>query len=171
MLFKPNMYQKNIYDINYDKLKKQKIKVLIFDLDNTLALIDEEKCPQKSKELIKKLKKDFDIYIISNNEKERIKPYQEELKIKAVAKARKPFTKGLKQIKKEGYKKEEMVMIGDQLVTDILSGNLFSIKTIWTDPLGQKDLKITRFNRWLERRILAYYKRKNILKKGVYYEQ
>ncbi len=170
MLFKPTMYQKNIYEINYEKLKEENIKVLIFDLDNTLALIHEKTCPEKSKQLIKKLKKDFDIYIISNNNKQRIKPYQDELKIKAVANAKKPWTKGLSQIKKDGYKKSEMVMIGDQLVTDILSGNLFSIKTIWTDPLGQKDLKITKFNRWLERRILSYYKRKDILKKGVYYE-
>lgn len=39
MKYLPDMYKKNIFDINYDKLKKKGIKCLIFDLDNTLALI------------------------------------------------------------------------------------------------------------------------------------
>ena len=40
-------------------------------------------------------------------------------------------------------KKEEMIIIGDQIVTDIISGKRFKIKTILVDPLGVKDLKIT----------------------------
>ena len=170
MLFKPTMYQKNIYEIDYTRLKKNGVHVLVFDLDNTLALIDEVECPKRSSQLIEKLKKDFVIYIISNNEWSRIKPYVEQLGIKGIAKARKPFTKGLKRIIKDGYHKCEMVMIGDQLVTDILSGNLFSIQTIWTDPLGEKDLKITRFNRFLEGKILKRYTKKKILERGKYYE-
>ena len=35
------MYYKNIDSINYKKLKKEGIKCLVFDLDNTLALLDE----------------------------------------------------------------------------------------------------------------------------------
>lgn len=170
MLFKPTIYQKNIYDINYTRLKKEGVRVLVFDLDNTLALIDEASCPKRSCQLIERLKKDFVIYIISNNEWPRIAPYVKQLKIKGIAKAHKPLTKGLKQIIKDGYKKSEMVMIGDQLVTDILSGNLFCIQTIWTDPLGEKDLKITRFNRFLERKILKHYTKRKILERGKYYE-
>lgn len=170
IVFKPTIYQKSIYDINYNALKKQNIKVLVFDLDNTLALIDENKCPSKSKKLIQELKKDFQIFIISNNTSARIKPYVAELGIEGVPNARKPFTKGLKKIVKKGYKKEEMVMIGDQLVTDVLSGNRFHIKTILVDPLGKKDLKITAFNRLVERQIFKFYKRKNILERGRYYE-
>jgi len=170
MLFKPTMYQKNIYEINYTRLKKNGVRVLVFDLDNTLALIDEVECPKRSCQLVEQLKKDFTIYIISNNEWFRIKPYVKQLGIRGIAKARKPLTKGLKQIIQDGYKKNEIVMIGDQLVTDILSGNLFGIQTIWTDPLGEKDLKITRFNRFLERKILKYYQKKKILERGMYYE-
>ena len=60
------MYKKNIFDIDYDKLKKNGIKCLVFDLDNTLGLIDEEKCPKEAKKLLKKLKKDFTIFISYN---------------------------------------------------------------------------------------------------------
>ena len=59
MKYLPDIYKKNIFAINYDKLKKKDIKCLIFDLDNTLALIDATKVESNVKELITKLKKDF----------------------------------------------------------------------------------------------------------------
>lgn len=167
----PTMYQKNIFDIPYHKLKKRGIKCLIFDLDNTLALIDEKECPDKVKTLCKKLKKDFQLVIISNNTKKRILPYMRELEIDGVAMALKPWTRGLRKIyKKYGYNKCEMVMIGDQIMTDIVSGNRFQIMTILVDPLGKKDLKITGFNRFLERKVLRRFEQDGILKRGTYYE-
>ena len=32
----PNMYAKDIFKINYKKLKEKNIKVLLFDFDNTI---------------------------------------------------------------------------------------------------------------------------------------
>ena len=58
-IFKPFMYKKNIYEIDYKKLKDMGVKCLIFDLDNTLGLISHKECPKETKELIKKLKKDL----------------------------------------------------------------------------------------------------------------
>ena len=42
--FIPDMYYKSIFDINYKKLKKMKIKCIAFDLDNTLASYKEDVC-------------------------------------------------------------------------------------------------------------------------------
>ena len=36
----PNMYKKNINDIDYEKLKNLNIKCLMFDLDNTLLKLN-----------------------------------------------------------------------------------------------------------------------------------
>ena len=168
---KPDVYQKSIFDINYDKLANKGIKILIFDLDNTLALLDEKECPKKTKELIIKLKKKFKVVMISNNISSRIKPYKEELEIDTVSLALKPLTRGLSKIKRL-YKceKKEMIMIGDQLVTDVLSGKIFGISTCLVEPLGKKDLKITGFNRKVEEIILNSYCRKNIFERGKYYE-
>lgn len=94
-----------------------------------------------------------------------------ELEIDGVAMALKPWTRGLRKIyKKYGYNKCEMVMIGDQIMTDIVSGNRFQIMTILVDPLGKKDLKITGFNRFLERKVLRRFEQDGILKRGTYYE-
>lgn len=169
--FRPTMYKKDIFSINYKKLKKDGITCLIFDLDNTLALLEEKECPEKTKELIKKLQKDFLIFIISNNIKSRIEPYKRALGVDAVSFAMKPLTLGLERIKLHYHlKKKEMVMIGDQIVTDILSGNNFNIKTILVDPLGEKDLKITSLNRKIEQKILNKYQKRGIFERGKYYE-
>lgn len=170
-LFKPTMYKKNIFDINYKKLKELGIKCLVFDLDNTLGLIDEKECPAEVKKLLKRLKKDFKIFISSNNVYERIVPYIEELEIEGEAFSLKPLPKGLMRIRKKyGYKKNEMVMIGDQIVTDILSGNWYGVMTILVDPLGVKDLKITGLNRKVEAIIVRKYEKRGIFKKGNHYE-
>lgn len=169
-LFRPNMYKKNIFEIDYNKLKKQGITCLIFDLDNTLGLIEHEKCPLKTKKLLKELQKDFLILISSNNTKKRIAPYLKDLGIGGVAFSLKPSTKGLRKIKNHyNLNKKEMVMIGDQIVTDILSGNRYKIMTILVDPLGEKDLRITGLNRKIEARIIKYYKKRGMFERGKYY--
>lgn len=171
MKYIPYMYKKNIFDINYDKLRRDGIKCLIFDLDNTLALISEKECPENTIQLIAKLKKDFTVLIITNNNRRRVIPYQKVLDIDAIYLAMKPFTIGLRRVmRKYKLKKSEMVMIGDQLVTDIKSGIDFGIKTILVDPLGKKDLKITSFNRYIEKRVLEKYKRDDLFERGRYYE-
>jgi HAD superfamily phosphatase (TIGR01668 family) len=170
-VFVPNGYYKTVYDINYDKLKKKNIKCIMFDLDNTLALIDQGVPPSKVVKFIQKLNKDFDTYIISNNNKARIEKFCSHFDSTFVAFALKPMTKGFRTIQKLGkYKKEEMCMVGDQVMTDILGGNRFGCYTILVDPLGKKDLKITSFNRFLEKIVVKKLTKKGILERGKYYE-
>ena len=169
-VFKPKIYQKNIFEINYKELKNEGIKCLIFDLDNTLGLISHKSCPDEAKKLINKLKKDFTVIISSNNTRKRLKPYLEELGIDGVAWSMKPSIKSLIQIKaKYKLKKKEMCIIGDQIVTDVLAGNRYHIKTILVDPLGEKDLRITGLNRKVEARIVKHYEKRGIFERGKYY--
>ena len=170
-IFKPNMYKKNIHDINYELLKEKGIKCIIFDLDNTLGLIENIKCPIKTIKLLRKLQNDFLVLVLSNNTKSRLKPYLEELGVGGVAWAMKPSIKGLMKIKRNyKLKKKEMCLVGDQIVTDILAGNRYKIYTILVDPLGEKDLKITGLNRKIEKKIVSKYEKKGIFERGKYYE-
>jgi len=171
MLFKPSKYYKDIYSIDYDKLKEEGIKCLIFDLDNTLGLISEKECPRKTKLLIKKLKEDFLVLVCSNNNRSRLKPYLEDLGIGGVSWSMKPLTRGLRKIKRNYHlKKKEMTIIGDQIVTDIYAGNKYRIKTILVDPLGEKDMKVTFFNRKIENYIVKKYSKRGAFTRGKYYE-
>lgn len=170
-LFKPTKYYKDIYSIDYKKLKEEGINCLVFDLDNTLGLITNKKCPEKTRDLLRKLQEDFCVFICSNNTRSRIAPYLKDLGVGGVAWSLKPSTRGLRKIKRlYKFKKKEMVMIGDQIVTDVLAGRRFHIKTILVDPLGTADLKITSLNRFIENKILQKYSKRGVLERGKYYE-
>ena len=169
-LFRPKIYKKSIFDINYAHLKELGITCLVFDLDNTLGLTSHKKSPRKVKILINKLKEDFLVLICSNNTKRRIKPYLEDLGVGGVCWSMKPSTLGLLRIKNNYHlKKKEMCLIGDQMITDILAGNRFHIMTVLVDPMGE-DLKITGINRELEAKIIKKYQKRGVFERGKYYE-
>ena len=73
-------------------------------------------------------------------------------------------------MKKYNVLKNEIAVIGDQLVTDIQMASRNKSFPVLVDPMGKKDLKITGLNRFVERQILKKYKNKNIFNKGEYYE-
>ena len=56
--------------------------------------------------------------------------------------------------------KNEIVVVGDQLMTDVLGGNVAGLYTILVVPIVETDGFWTRFNRRIERRILSWMKRK-----------
>ena len=95
----------------------------------------------------------------------------EDLGVDGVAWSMKPLMHGLIIIKQRyKLKKKEMVIIGDQIVTDIFAGNKFRIKTILVDPLGIKDMKITYLNRKIEDLIVRIYTKRGKFERGRYYE-
>ena len=55
---------------------------------------------------------------------------------------------------------DEVVVIGDQLLTDVLGGNRVGLHTILVVPVAQTDGLVTRFNRKIERRIMRNMKKK-----------
>ena len=117
------------------------------------------------------MEKDFFVIICSNNSRRRLKPYMEDLGVDGVAWSMKPLMHGLIVIKtRYKLKKKEMVLIGDQIVTDIFAGNKFRIKTILVDPLGIKDMKITYLNRKIEDFIVKIYTKRGKFERGRYYE-
>ena len=168
----PKMYKKSIHDVNYKKLKEMGIKCLIFDLDNTILEIDKFIPDKKICSLIEKLKKDFKIYIISNNSHtDRISKTSEALGVDYVNFAIKPFSRGFRKVvKKEKLKRSEICNIGDQIMTDVLGGNRFGLFTVLVEPLSTNELKVTGINRFFERRQLKKLAKRNLFKKGEYYE-
>ena len=167
-LYVPKMYQKDIFSINYDYLKQINIKYLIFDLDNTLGLINEEICNKKTEEFVNKLSKDFKIIIASNNSMKRVSLFAKNLNVSLIAFSLKPSGKIYRFVKKNFTDNmDEVCIIGDQIVTDIISGNRFGMLSILVDPIGNKDLKITGLNRMIEKKLMQ----KINFKRGEYYEK
>ena len=97
-LFIPDVYAQSIYTINYKKLKKNGIKCLLFDLDNTIASYKTKEPDQKVKELIARLEEDFKVIIISNSNKNRLRPFKEKLNIDVAFSSKKPLKGKYKKI-------------------------------------------------------------------------
>lgn len=167
----PNMYQESIYTINYEKLKKNKIKCLLFDLDNTCVGYHEKNPNKELKELFTRLTKmGFKVIIFSNSTPKRLAPFSI-LNVILHPSSRKPFSKNFAKILKQyHYQKKEVCIIGDQLFTDILGGNKVGIQTCLVNPLTNNDFIFTKIFRATEQLVFKKLAEKNILIKGEYYE-
>lgn len=172
-LFLPKMYQKSIYDINYDKLLNKKIKVLLFDMDNTCLEYHSDKVSMKLKNLFNQLKKKgFDIYLFSNSiKREKVKRIAIELGVSYNYFSMKPLKGSFQRIKnKSKCTFKEMAIIGDQLFTDILGGNRIGVFTILVIPINDKELWTTKVLRKFEQIIFENMKKKGLFDRDKYYD-
>ena len=168
----PDMYQKSIYSINYEKLYNCGIRCLLFDLDNTCVPYVEKVPSKKLIDLFDYLKDmGFKVILFSNATKKRLEVFKNTLVVDCSYSSRKPSKrKFLKVLKMYNFDLSEVAIIGDQLFTDILGGNRVGIKTILVNPMSKKDMPLTFIFRILERGQFKKFKKRGILKLGEYYE-
>ncbi|MFT8322367.1 MAG: YqeG family HAD IIIA-type phosphatase [Bacillus sp. (in: firmicutes)] len=160
--FLPDQHVKSISEITPDLLKEKGIKGIITDLDNTLVEWDRPLATPKIMEWFAEMKRNkIKVTIVSNNKEGRVKAFSDPLNIPFIFKARKPMGRAFrKAILQMGIKKEEAVVIGDQLLTDVLGGNRNGFHTILVVPVAQTDGFMTKINRRIERRILNWFRKK-----------
>jgi HAD superfamily phosphatase (TIGR01668 family) len=167
----PDIYKKSIYVIDYNKLKSNGIKCLLFDLDNTLVPYTEKVPSKKVKDLFKKLNDlGFRVLIFSNSGKKRLTPFKEQLSIDCCYRCWKPSPKKFLLVLKEyKYNQSEVAIIGDQLLTDVVGGNSVGITTILVNPISKKDAAVTKFNRLREKHLIRKLSKLDLFYKGRYY--
>ncbi len=170
--YMPDIYEKSIYYINYDKLYKKGIRCILFDLDNTLTPPHVKLPTKRLKKLFDELKdKGFKIIIMSNSPKYRIEPFKTYLNVDACAFSLKPKkNKYLRIMEKFKYKSTELAAVGDQLLTDIYGANKLDITSILVNPLTDSDYTITFINRLFEKFIYNSLEKKDLFLRGKYYE-
>lgn len=168
-LLKPNIYQKDIFSINYNDLKKKNIKNLLFDIDNTIVAGNLKTLDNKTIDLFNKLKEEnFNIYIITNALKRRAIIFSKILDVKTYHFSMKPSPRSYNKIIKENNLNiKETAAIGDQIYTDVLGANKLGILSILVDPVSKHEFIITKINRVKERKLI---KKTKIITKGEYYE-
>jgi uncharacterized protein len=163
--FLPNQHVKNIFEISAISLKEKGIKGIITDLDNTLVEWDREFATPKLIKWFEEMKaNDILVTIVSNNNELRVRDFSVPLGIPYIHRARKPmgfaFNRALRQM---GLRKEETVVIGDQLMTDVLGGNRSGFHTILVVPVAKTDGFFTKFNRQVEKQILNWFRKKGMI--------
>ncbi|MCO7175652.1 YqeG family HAD IIIA-type phosphatase [Sporolactobacillus kofuensis] len=164
--FLPDEHVASILDIQPKMLKKRGIKALVTDLDNTLVAWDE---PDITPELVSWFSSVKDagisVMILSNNNEKRVKRFSHSADLQYIFRARKPlpfaFIRAMRMMK---VKKDELVVVGDQLMTDIWGGNSAGARTILVTPIASTDGWGTKMNRYLERMIMSQMRRKGWIK-------
>ncbi|MFD2612672.1 YqeG family HAD IIIA-type phosphatase [Paenibacillus gansuensis] len=161
----PHLSVKSIYDIDLDSLIKQGIKGIITDLDNTLVGARD---PLANPELIAWLGKlktlGFQVVVVSNNNHARVNTFCSPIDIPFIHAARKPSTKAFRRaLQLMQLEPQQTVVIGDQMLTDVLGGKRIGLYTILVAPISLPDegLFTKLVNRNIERIALS-----NLRKKG-----
>lgn len=162
----PTFHAQNVYEIDLNKLVDLHIKYVFCDLDNTLDSYKQKTPSPRAVELVKKLKDlGIELIIVSNNTGPRVEKYASELGVTYFSRIGKPFPRKLnKIILEKGYSKDEIIIIGDQVVTDISFANKAGIKNILCEKLVKEDQPTTHFNRLFDRPLRKSLRKKNLLK-------
>ncbi len=160
-IFLPDIFVNTVFDIDLNKLKAEGIKAFIFDIDNTLATYAMPVADKKTAVWVDELKKDgFKVFIASNNDKERVRIFAENISVPYFGKALKPLGFYLRRACRiMGVKPKEAALVGDQLFTDIWGGNLLNMKTVLVKPISEVEDGFVRFKRQFERLILKNMER------------
>lgn len=170
MILYPKEMLNKVEEITIQFIQQHKLKALILDVDNTL--VDYNKNLSKEKiEWAKNLKgQGVKLYILSNtNKKEKVEKVSNALDIPYLLFAKKPFPKGFLKIQKEfDLKPEQIGVVGDQIFTDVIGGNICKMFTILVEPVDKKDLLITAWKRPIEEIIKQKYRKTKEKRKDVF---
>lgn len=170
--YRPDMYYPSFKDINLDLLKNKGIKVVLCDLDNTLVPNDVEYPADEHFEFVKRVEEnDLKFVIISNNKEKRVGKFAKELNVDYICGAKKPLKFAFNKVfNKYQVSPSEVVLIGDQIMTDVLGANRSQVTSILIDQIVIKDIFYTRINRIWENIVLKKMMKKEMFEKGSYYE-
>lgn len=157
-LFRPRAYFDRLAMLDLEELYRRGYRGLLFDVDNTITTWNS---PDIAPEVLAWFEGLAAVglkgCIISNNSAARLAPLAERLGIDFFPKAHKPLPFGyLKAAAGLGVSKRETLMIGDQLLTDILGANLAGIDSVLLEPISlAREFRWTYVNRRIERVIKA----------------
>lgn len=166
--FLPDFIFKTFDEVTPAFLAAEGIRFLLIDIDNTLAPY-EEPLPN---ETIKKWFADLDAagiraVLVSNNHRERVELFNEEIGAFITWESKKPSAKSIHMAASHfGVKESEIAIIGDQIFTDIWCARNAGSYAILVVPLKYKENLFFRFKRMCEKPFIRAYKKKNAKSKG-----
>ena len=129
-------------DVTAEFLREQGVKLLLSDLDFTLAPKKQKEPDAALKCWIDSLREGGVIFaILSNNRSpERVERFCTPLGIGYVGHAGKPGTRGFREaMARYGVREDETAMLGDKLLTDTLGARRSGVLMLMVEPKGGPD--------------------------------
>lgn len=155
MFFYPDLMVDKVTDINDGILRGLRIKNILLDIDDTISPNDGTAVTNDILNWIETLrKKSYRIVLISNNSRDRAEHFAGMLDVPCVYKAMKPLPFGInKGMRLLSAERDNTVLIGDQIFTDVVGSRLCKIKSILVEPLNKEGGFFLKLKRLLEGRI------------------
>lgn len=158
-LLKPADLIDHISQITPEFMAARGLRGLVLDLDNTLvpygSYAEEAEILRWTQEL---RGAGLGLYLLSNATGKRAAFWLERLGFAGVGMAGKPNPKAFaRAVEALSLRPEQVGMVGDQVFTDVLGGNLAGMHTILVRPLATNALPHTKAARRLERLVLRRY--------------
>ncbi len=156
-ILKADRYVHSVDLIDVDDLRARGIRCVLVDRDNTLVPRDTNEPPAEIIEWVKSLRSHgIAVCMVSNNfHTDAVCASAEEIGCAVVHHAMKPAPVAIKVAQLMlGVPAEQTVLVGDQLLTDVLAGNLAGVQTILVRPQSTKDLWYTQIFRRFEKHVL-----------------
>ena len=154
-VFNPTYHAQKVTEITSEFLIKNNFRGIILDIDDTLVPHRYPNPGQNIFEWIDELKKfGIKIILVSNNFKDRVNKFAEQLNLPYISMGLKPLPFGIKKAaKKLGIPLDKILIIGDQIFTDIAGANILKIKSVLVDPVSPSKTVLLKIKRFLERPI------------------
>jgi len=161
----PNSMANSLLEIDVLLLQQQGVSGIILDLDNTILPWDSAEIrPEAAAWLHRAMDLGLKVGLVSNNRQLRVAEFAAKFAIPFAARAFKPSRRGFRQvIAAMQLSPGQVVVIGDQLFTDILGGNRLGCRTIWVKPLAAKEFIGTKITRQFEKLAVRLLQSKKML--------
>lgn len=154
----PSVYLDSVYAIDYEKVKELGYKAIIFDIDSTLVPHGDDTSDQVDELFAHIHDVGLKTLLLSNNSDERIALFNRNIQTLYIPMANKPHKPNFfKAIDMLGVNRSEVLLVGDQIFTDVLGANLCGIDNVLVNFLKHKeDINIGK-KRQVEKLILQVY--------------
>lgn len=154
--FAPTHYVTGVEAIDIAALKRRGIKAILLDRDNTIVPRDTKTAPASAVEWINEaLKQGIHVMFVSNNWAKNVRKEADKFGVEWISKGLKPlpfvFWIALARL---GMKRDEAIVVGDQVFTDVLGARLAGIESVLVEPQSRADLAHTLMLRKLEAKVL-----------------
>ena len=152
-IFRPKEKLNIFTDLDIPAYREKGFDTVLLDVDNTIAVPNTGSCDDRARKFIEDLKAaGFKVVIFSNNNEKRVKMFLGDMDTDCWHLALKPLPFSYWAVcKKMNTTPSKTIVMGDQLITDILGANLSGCHGIYCRQLQEKDSKMTAFNRRIEK--------------------
>ena len=156
----PYDYADSVFAIDYRMLAERGYKAVIFDIDNTLVHHGDDATPEVAALFGSIHSLGLKTLLLTNNDEERVLRFNRNIGTKYVCDADKPDPDGyIRALEILGVRKNEAVMVGDQMFMDIIGANRCGIPSILVHYITVPgEVRIGK-KRYLEKAILFFYRR------------